>query len=165
MPSRERPAPGAGECVVVLLGTALHCLPKGELPTSGQRWFRSTSEYWVVNVAVDHMSLAVELDSADPGLRFHGTVDVDWRIEPTYPVLAGPPPVAVAAPVPASRTNRERAAIGPLAAPAPRLFRAMSLPPPTSPGPQRSHRLRRTQQPTAPCAGPGRMTASLRPPY
>ncbi|MFD9461410.1 hypothetical protein [Streptomyces sp. NPDC060027] len=72
--------PGAGECVVVLLGTALHCLPKGELPTSGQRWFRPTSEYWVVNVAVESMSFAVELDSADKGLRFHGTIDVDWRI-------------------------------------------------------------------------------------
>ncbi|GAA3150599.1 hypothetical protein [Streptomyces echinatus] len=72
--------PGAGECVVVLLGTALHCLPKGELPTSGQRWFRPKSEYWVVNVAVESTSLAVELDSADKGLRFHGTIDVDWRI-------------------------------------------------------------------------------------
>ncbi|MEW2421676.1 YbaB/EbfC family nucleoid-associated protein [Streptomyces nigra] len=66
--------------MVILLGTVLHALPKGELPTSGQRWFRSTSEYWVVNLAVENMSLAVELDSADPGLRFHGTIDVDWRI-------------------------------------------------------------------------------------
>ncbi|MFJ3770717.1 hypothetical protein ACIPX0_03370 [Streptomyces sp. NPDC090075] len=72
--------PGAGECVVLLLGTTLHCLPKGELPTSGQRWFRPASRYWVVNIAQESTSLDVELDSADKGLRFHGTVDVDWRI-------------------------------------------------------------------------------------
>ncbi|MFF7167112.1 hypothetical protein ACFZBP_38045 [Streptomyces sp. NPDC008086] len=82
--------PGAGECVVVLLGTALHCLSTGELPTSGQRWFRPTSRYWVVDVAVKSMSLAVELDSADKGLRFHGTVDVDWRIaDPKLAVQRG----------------------------------------------------------------------------
>ncbi len=72
--------PGAGECVVILLGTTLHCLPKGELPTSAQRWFRPTSKYWVVNIAKETISMDVELDSADKGLRFHGTIDVDWRI-------------------------------------------------------------------------------------
>lgn len=72
--------PGAGECVVVLLGTTLHCLAKGELPTSAQRWFRPTAKYWVVNIALSTNSLDVQLDSADKGLRFHGTIDVDWRI-------------------------------------------------------------------------------------
>ncbi|MEU0212924.1 hypothetical protein [Streptomyces canus] len=66
--------------MVVLLGTTLHCLAKGELPTSAQRWFRPTAKYWVVNVAQESTSMEVELDSADKGLRFHGTIDVDWRI-------------------------------------------------------------------------------------
>ncbi|MEU8677784.1 hypothetical protein [Streptomyces sp. NPDC048560] len=72
--------PGAGECAVLRAGTHLRPLPKGEVPTSGMNWFRARDEYWIVDLREHTTTLDVELDSADRGLRFQGSIDVDWRI-------------------------------------------------------------------------------------
>lgn len=72
--------PGAGECAVLRTGTQLRPLPRGEVPTSGMNWFRPREEYWIVDLRERTTTLDVELDSADRGLRFQGSVDVDWRI-------------------------------------------------------------------------------------
>lgn len=72
--------PGAGECAVVMLGTQLRRLPKGELPTSGIGWFRPRGQYWIVDLRDRGTSFDVELDSADRGLRFHGSIEVDWCV-------------------------------------------------------------------------------------
>lgn len=72
--------PGAGECAVLRAGTHLRPLPKGEVPTSGMNWFRARGEYWIVDLREHTTALEVELDSADRGLRFQGSIDVTWQI-------------------------------------------------------------------------------------
>ncbi|MFJ9637168.1 hypothetical protein [Streptomyces sp. NPDC101178] len=72
--------PGAGECAVLRTGTHLRPLPRGEVPTSGMNWFRAREDYWIVDLREHTTTLDVELDSADRGLRFQGSVDVVWRI-------------------------------------------------------------------------------------
>ncbi|MFF8868616.1 hypothetical protein [Streptomyces massasporeus] len=76
----DRARPGAGECAVVLLGAELQPLPKGEVPTSGIGWFRPKSQYWIVDMRERSTAFEVTLDSADKGLCFHGSIEVDWRV-------------------------------------------------------------------------------------
>ncbi|MFF3708901.1 hypothetical protein [Streptomyces phaeochromogenes] len=71
---------GTGEAVVVNLGSGTSVLPKGQMPTSGMKWFRPKGQYWIVDMRTKGTTLEVELDSSDTGLRFQGTVDVDWRV-------------------------------------------------------------------------------------
>jgi len=72
--------PGAGECAVVQLGNQLQPLPKGEVPPSGIGWFRPKGKYWIVDLRELGTTLDVELESADKGLRFQGSVEVVWRV-------------------------------------------------------------------------------------
>ncbi|MCH5677353.1 hypothetical protein [Streptomyces gilvus] len=72
--------PDAGECAVVLLGTELRRMPKGEVPTSGIGFYRPKGKYWIVDLRERTTTLTVELDSADKGLRFHGSIEVDWCV-------------------------------------------------------------------------------------
>ncbi|MFJ3618727.1 hypothetical protein ACIPSH_11320 [Streptomyces iakyrus] len=76
----DRARPGAGECAVVLLGAELQQLPMGEVPTSGIGWFRPKSRYWIVDLRERSTAFEVTLDSADKGLCFHGSIEVDWRV-------------------------------------------------------------------------------------